>query len=467
MSRLGLIFTALFWFFSSFGLWSQSVTTGPADGLPQDNDTQAQASDVIVNHPEDRMLTPPPVGTLSFPLSLGSSERANYLRYGLAFTTTYNDNTLLGSSQNAVSDTSYSVAPIIAIDETSSRLHWVASYAPGFTFYQRISQRNESDHNAALQVAYRLSPHVTLSAEDHFQKSSNVFNNPNIDASTVVSGAAQVSNFFIVPPIGDRLSNTGSAGLTYQYSLNQMLGASGVFTRLDYPHPTQAPGLFNANSQSGSAFYAFRISRMHYFGAAYQYQRLLSYPTEGRSETETHAAILFYTVSPSAHFSMSLFGGPQYSDTVLPSATPGQSTFKAKSWDPAVGASLSWQQRSTSLALNYARLVAGSGGLVGAVHTDTAMGALRRQLMKRLTAEFDGGYARNRVIASTVAGSQNGHTVFGTALLNKQFGQNISIQLGYTRLHQRYQQVAVLSTNPDSNREFLSISYQFSKPLGR
>src|SRR5690348_3861278 len=318
MSRLGLIFTALFSLFSSFGLWSQSITTGPADGLPQDNDTQAQASDVIVNHPEDRMLTPPPVGTLSFPLSLGSSERANYLRYGLAFTTTYNDNTLLGSSQNAVSDTSYSVAPIIAIDETSSRLHWVASYAPGFTFYQRISERNESDHNAALQVAYRLTPHVTLSAEDHFQKSSNVFNNPNIGASTVVSGAAQVSNFFIVPPIADRLSNTGSAGLTFQYSLNQMLGASGVFTRLDYPHPTQAPGLFNANSQSGSAFYSFRISRMHYIGTAYQYQRLLSYPTEGRSETETHAAILFYTVSPSAHFSISLFGGPQYSDTVLP-----------------------------------------------------------------------------------------------------------------------------------------------------
>jgi hypothetical protein len=95
------------------------------------------------------------------------------------------------------------------------------------------------------------------------------------------------------------------------------------------------------------------------------------------------------------------------------------------------------------------------------------MGALRRQLMKHLTAEFDGGYARNRVIASTVVGSQNGHTVFGTALLHQQFGQNISIQLGYTRLHQKYEQVAVLSTNPDSNREFLSISYQFSKPLGR
>ena len=467
MIRLGPISTCIFLLFSSFRLWCQSDTT-PANGDPQVNDMPSQASDEVVNHPEDRMLTPPPVGTLSFPLSLGSGERANYLRYGLVFTTTYNDNTLLGSSQTAVSDISYLVAPTIAIDETTSRLHWVASYAPGFTFYQRISQRNESDHNAALQITYRLSPHVTVSAEDHFQKSSNVFNNWNLDASTVVSGAAQVPNFFVVPPTADRLSNTGTAGLTYQYRRNQMVGGSGVFTRLDYPHPTQAPGLFNANSQSGSVFYSFRLSKMHYVGATYQYQRLLSYPTEGRSETQTHAAILFYTLYPSAHFSMSLFGGPQYSDTVLPPSPPAlPALFRAKSWDPAVGASLSWQQRSTSLALSYARVVAGSGGLVGAVHTDTAMGALRRQLMKHLSAGVDGGYARNRVIASTVAGSQEGHTVFGTASLSQQFGQHIGVQLGYTRLHQRYDQIAVLSANPDSNREFVSISYEFSKPLGR
>jgi hypothetical protein len=468
MSRLGPISTCIFLLFSSFRLWCQSDTTRPASGDPQDNDMQSQASDEVVTHPEDRMLTPPPVGTLSFPLSLGSGERANYLRYGLSFTTTYNDNTLLGSSQTAVSDISYSVAPTIAIDETTSRLHWVAKYAPGFTFYQRISERNESDHNAAVQVTYRLSPHVTLSAEDHFQKSSNVFNNSNIDASMVVSGASQVPNFLVVPPTADRLSNTGSVGLTYQYSRNQMVGGSGVFTRLDYPHPTQAPGLFNANSQSGSAFYSFRLSKMHYIGAAYQYQRLLSYPSEGRSETQTHAAILFYTLSPSAHFSMSLFGGPQHSDTVLPPSPPGQpAQFEAKSWDPAVGASLSWQQRSTSFAVSYARVVAGSGGLVGAVHTDTSSGALRRKLMKHLNAEFDGGYARNRVIASTAVGSQNGHTVFGAASLSQQFGQHISVQLGYMRLHQRYEPIPVLSANPDSNREFLSISYDFSRSLGR
>jgi hypothetical protein len=39
--------------------------------------------------------------------------------------------------------------------------------------------------------------------------------------------------------------------------------------------------------------------------------------------------------------------------------------------------------------------------------------------------------------------------------------------VGYTRLHQAYSNVAVLSTAPDTNREYVSISYQFSRPLGR
>ena len=61
----------------------------------------------------------------------------------------------------------------------------------------------------------------------------------------------------------------------------------------------------------------------------------------------------------------------------------------------------------------------------------------------------------------------NGHTVSGTASLQQQFGQHLNVQLGYTRLHQNYSAVAVLAATPDTNREFVSISYQFSRPLGR
>ena len=35
------------------------------------------------------------------------------------------------------------------------------------------------------------------------------------------------------------------------------------------------------------------------------------------------------------------------------------------------------------------------------------------------------------------------------------------------RLHEDYGTVAVLAQTPNTNREFISISYQFARPLGR
>ena len=68
----------------------------------------------------------------------------------------------------------------MALDETTSRLHFILTYAPGFTFYQRESSLNEADQNASINFQYRLSPHVTFSARDGFQKSSSVFNQPDL-----------------------------------------------------------------------------------------------------------------------------------------------------------------------------------------------------------------------------------------------------------------------------------------------
>jgi hypothetical protein len=57
-----------------------------------------------------------------------------------------------GTSATPVSDVSYSIWPTIALDETTSRLHWAISYAPGFTFYQRTSSRNEADQNVCRWI---------------------------------------------------------------------------------------------------------------------------------------------------------------------------------------------------------------------------------------------------------------------------------------------------------------------------
>jgi len=139
----------------------------------------------------------------------------------------------------------------------------------------------------------------------------------------------------------------------------------------------------------------------------------------------------------------------------------------AKGWTPGAGASLSWQGRLTSISLSYSHVISGGGGLVGAVHLDNGTAQVRQQLTRSLTASIGGGYAENKIIGSFAPSGYNGHSFNGTASLQQQFGQHVNVQFGYTRLHQSYGSIPVISSFPDTNREFISISYQFSRPLGR
>jgi len=240
-----------------------------------------------------------------------------------------------------------------------------------------------------------------------------------------------------------------------------MVGGSGTFTNLHYPNPTQVPGLSDSSSRGGSAFYNHRLSKMHYIGATYQYQWFLAYPNGGQSETQTQSVFLFYTVYFKPTFSVSLFGGPQYSNTQqfgLPTST---------SWSPAGGASMSWQGKLTSFAASYSRSINSGGGLAGAVEYSTASGSLRRQLARVLSLSVGASYANNNILDALPAFNSGGQTISGNASVQRQFGEHLSLQAQYTRLHQSYSDVAAISSVPDRNLAMISISYQFSRPLGR
>jgi hypothetical protein len=449
-------------------LWAQ------VDDLPK---PPAASSNIPVstgdeNPNSDPMPTPPPVSGQSYPVVPTSQERSNFLRGGVTFMGAYSDNVLGSTGPNSapVSDVSYSIFPTVTLDETTTRLRWTLNYAPGFTFYQRTSSRNEQDQNASISFQYRVSPHVTFSANDSFQKSSSVFNQPDLAAAGTVSGGAQGPDLGLLAPISDQLHNSGTVGITYQFAANEMMGASGSFTNLHYPNQTEVPGLFDSESQSGSGFYAYRVSNAHYLGVSYQYQRLLSFPTQGQNETQTHAIFGFYTFSPAKRFSISMFGGPQYAEIgpqfLIVGSVPQPGS---RSWIPAGGTSLNWQGAFTGVAVSYSYLVTPGSGLISATRSDAATASIRQQMGRALTASLSGGYSENQVVDGldqTAGGSSNGHTVSGTASLQRLFGEHMNVQLGYTRLHQSYN-VAAISTTPDINREFVSVSYQFARPLGR
>jgi len=456
--------------------WSQdnstSVPAPAASGSQISTPTNRPTNANNGENSESPMLTPPPVSGQSYPVAPASQERSNFLRGGVTFSSAYSDNVLgsTGPKSTPVSDVSYSVWPSLALDTTTTRLHWTFNYAPGFTFYQRNSARNEQDQNASINFQYRLSQHVTFSAADGFQKSSNIFNQPDLASAGAVSGGTQAANFSVLAPIADQLHNSGTVGITYQFAADAMIGAGGSFTNLHYPNQAQVPGLFDSESQSGSAFYAYRISAVHYIGVTYQYQRLLSFPTQGQNETQTDATFLFYVFSPSKRFSISMFGGPQYSD-IGPQFTIGATVPQpgSRAWKPAGGASINWQGQFTSLAAGYSRSIASGGGLIGAVEMNAVNASIHQQVARAFTASLSAGYVKNTVLdglSQAASGSSDGHSISGTAAVQRLFGEHLNVQLGYMRIHQSYN-VEAIATTPDTNREFISLSYQFSRPLGR
>jgi hypothetical protein len=408
------------------------------------------------------MLTPAPVSGDGYSMGFTSETRSNYLSGGLIFSTAYQSDVTTGSNGQPISDVTYTILPSISLDQTRSRLHWVFTYSPGFTFYQKTTSLNQTNQNLGVNLRYRLSPHVTLSLRDTFQQSSSVLNQPNTDLQQPVSGGVSVPNFSVIAPNAEVLTNTANATLTYQFAANAMVGASGTFGNLYYPNQSQVLGLANnSSSKGGSGFYSHRLSKMHYIGVTYQYQVFSASGTGVQSETQAQSVFGFYSLYFKPTISLSFFGGPQYSSTQQLGVPSSQG------WSPGGGVSFGWQGRLTSFAASYSQTVNDGGGLSGAVHASSANASLHQQLTRKLSAAIGASYSKNSILDALATLNSGGHTISGNASVQRQVGQRLNLQLQYTRLHQSYSNIAAISAIPDQNRVAVNISYQFMRPLGR
>jgi hypothetical protein len=424
-------------------LWSQDDLTGAAPaGI------------------EAPMVTPAPVSAEGYSLDFASeTPRTNYLRGAMNFGTAYDDNVLL-SNGPGISDIRYSVWPSISLEQSRSRLRWNLTYSPWFTFYQRHSSINEIDHDVALGFEYRLSPNVTLSLRDTFQKTSDFLNLTEQGATASGNaGVPQLPIDSIVPPTAtSRISSFSDVELTYQFSENAMVGTKGTMAGLWYPNRANLPGLFDSTSESGEGFYTVRLSTRHYVGVTYEFQSLLTHPSQ---ETQTHSTFGFYTLYLPPRVALSIFAGPEHSDT------HGGTALPHAEWSPAAGGSLAWHGARSSFVLTGVRRISDGGGLSGAVHSSSADASVRWQLAKTLASGMGIGYSASRVLDSLLPFGSGGHTWSGTLYVQHPLGERLSVQLRYTRLHQSYTDVPVLANAPNRNNVLVSLSYQFEKPLGK
>ena len=407
------------------------------------------------------MLLPAPLIFTPYPPTILSESRSdylrNYVRVSETITTAYSDNVPTSAEDTKeVDDIIYSIQPAIALDRTSSRLHWILNYRPGFTFYQRTGDlNNQQDQNLGMDFQYRLSPHITATLRDNFEKTSNGLNQPDLS-----SGTPQPSPITVVAPVADRLRNMADAELTYQFLRDSMMGAKGTFTNLNYPNPSQVPGLSEFSSRGWRAFYNKRLSGKHYFGTIYDYSQFLTYQAVPQNESKTHTASLFYTFYAKPTLSFSLSGGAQHVD-VVQSPSPAYS-----SWWPAATASMEWQGHDTHIVARYVRTVSGVEGLFGAFDSNSATLLTSWRLTRSWNVEAGGAYAINKnVTAFLPLAGPGGHTISGRVSLQHSFTQHFNAELGYTHLHQSYSGIPAISQTPDTGRVFCSVTYQFARPL--
>jgi hypothetical protein len=418
---------------------------------------------------QSQMLTPPPVSAETYPTMVGSQSRSNFLAAGLAINTAYNDNVLVGEGTNPISDFIYIIAPTIALNKTTPRQNLVLSYSPGFTFYQHTSTLDSTGQSAAASFQYRLSQHTTISIGDTFQKSSNVFDQLYPPSGGAISGSTQTQGVAVVAPYANQLRNTAYVGLSYQFSSSGMIGASGSFAENSYPNPAEASGFNNSSSLGGSVFLSRRLSSNQYFGVTYQYSGSQSNPVNNqtnpanvRTEVQTHTLLAFYTIYLNPTFSVSVSGGPEYTHASQPPLSPTSSTT------PSVTASIGWQRSRTNFVASYSRIVSGDSGLLGAYNLNNARASVSWQIRRTWIVGSAAGYSNSsNATPSFSLSNPGGETISGTMSVQHSISERLGVEFGYAHLHQSYSDIRVISTIPDSNREYISISYRLTRPLGR
>ena len=407
-----------------------------------------------------QLQVPPPVSGQAYSSEFAGSSETNFWSGGFNLSTAYYSNGTGGT--NGSGNMSYSLWPTIALNKATPQLHLVLSYSPGFTIYQGTSGDNQANQNLNVNLQYRISPNFTISLQDVFNKTSNIFDQPNPLSASPISGSVPAAGVAVVAPSGNQINNLTSAQLTYQVSATGMLGAGGSFTKLYYPNPEQVSGLYNSQSAGGSLFYSRRLGERYYLGVNYQYQQTQSSQSNlTGSQTQTQTVFGFLSIYLKPTLSVSISGGPQHYTATQQPLPP------SSSWSPLLMVSIGWQGERTTLAASYSRMVTGGGGLNGAFHSNTAGASANWKISRDWNTGVAANYSDNKTLTPLFFASSGGRTISGTVSAQRTVGEHFNLQFGYSWTHQNYEQIAAIAATPNYSRIFISLNYQFTRPLHR
>jgi hypothetical protein len=434
---------------------------------------QTQSSEAAPATEDLRAPAPALLGGDSSSLSFSTElERSNYLRGGLSVGATYDDNAE-NRATDRVGDFSYSILPNIELDQTRSRLHWVLGYFGGFTANQRLADRNQASHNLNSSLQYRLSPHVDLRLSDNFLDTTGLLQQFKNGLDTPITGPINEPNPTVITPLAKIINNTASADMSYQFSADDVIGGGGTFYDSHFRDQPVGSALPDISTRSADAYYNHRFTPRSWTGITYKFQRLAL--GSGLETTLTHSLLFSHTIYLQQHMTLSFFAGPEYSEidtvTVTANVAPPVISFDTVTntgheLSASGGATFGWQGELTSLHLDATRKITDGGGVLGAVELNSIDGGIRRQFTRTTAVHLNALYGHNRELGTSTVGNGALNSATGGLGIEQQLASNLMLRLDYGR---DYQQGGTISPagSGNHNRGSISISYNFTRPLGR
>ncbi len=414
-------------------------------------------------------LSPPPIASGVRPsLTLGAEgSRTNFITANLQLLAAYDGNVLSSSTQR-VSDVSYLLAPGLTMAQTRERWDWLLAYNPGFTVNQRFQDRNQSAHNLSADIAYRFSPHVVLRMRDTFAKTTSLFSQLFSSAATTGFGPLQQANSSLITPLNRQTGNTSSADFSYQFNASSTIGVGATYYFVNFDQIASTNGvptsLIDSRSLMLNASYGHQFSNKQWLGTSYDFQQL---HFQFGTRTTIQRLLLFYSVPLRERVIFSLWAGPEYSRTDAAANFMGLAGFSGAHWSGAGGASLTWQGQHNGFRTEFTRRISDGGGLTQAVVLQQASAEVQRQLSKRWSTNLGVNYANNDPLNPFVSSLGRVRVLSATAGLNWALREYVAIGMNYGRDRQEYPQSPARMTPANRNRGAVSLSYSFTRPLGR
>jgi hypothetical protein len=326
-----------------------------------------------------------------------------------------------------------------------------------------------------MDFEYRLSPHVNLAVTERFLLTTGFFD--QVQSSPDLSGGGILGqpNQTVITPLAKTIGNNVNGQLSWQFGAGSMVGFSGGYYNSSYRDvPTGTTSLLDTTTESASAFYSHRISARNWVGVRYGFQHLSFEP--GGEQTNTHSVIYFHTIYLKPTMQLSFFAGPEYSEVdseiVVPELQLPVVSFVSfpvsdRTWSGAGGASFSWQGQHTSVGAEFVRRVSDGGGVQGTVLANSVNAGLRRQITRSTTLSLGGTYASGDALFASVTGTGLLKTATGTLGISHRLGAHFGLDVNYTRAYQEPAAGASVTLPAYHNRGAVTLSYDFSRPLGR